>query len=200
WVVDGDVARAVLDQNRYGHRYDASKRMIRAGRIWRIELPPTDLGEWRRPKSENEKELDRWIADAARRENDVLAHLDKYPTPGSVLDALEFTSASERRSDDKTLAKQADEEARQARKRIATQPAATTQEAFDRQMGILRLELTAALGRHDAATAAKFYIADGDDGAYAVARETRRLAIDELAEAAHKEIDAGASSVMGGML
>src|SRR5205823_5608575 len=75
WVVDGEVARAALDRPAF---YDVLKRMTRTGGIWRIEWPAQNLGEWRRPQTEDEKSLDRWIADRPRRENDVLAHLDRY--------------------------------------------------------------------------------------------------------------------------
>jgi hypothetical protein len=57
------------------------------------------------------------------------------------------------------------------------------------------IQLSAALVHEDAAAAAKFYVADGDDGAYVLARETRALAIHQLIEAADKEIDSGAERV-----
>jgi hypothetical protein len=196
WVVDGDVARAAIDQDRYGHRYDVGMRMIRGGGVWRIQYPPADLVEWRRPKTEDEKKLDGWIAERARRENDVLAHLDQYPTPGSVLEVLQYARVEERQSDGEKRTKEVDQQVRDARKQLATRPAATTEEAFDQQMGMTILELSAALVHQDAAAAAKFYVADGDDGDYALARETRALAIHQLVEAADKQIDSGAERLI----
>jgi hypothetical protein len=187
-VIDGDVARAALDQDRYGHRYDVALRMIRRGGIWRIELAPRDLLSARPSGSDAER---------ARRENDVIAHLDRYRTPGSVLEVLDPVRAGEPKVNRNETVRQANQQIDEARKRLATQPASNPREKFDQEMQVTLLKLTAALVAGDAPAAAKFYLADGDDDqSYALAREQRALAVHRLSEAADKEIDSGAERII----
>src|SRR5205814_708801 len=190
--VDGDVARAAFPDQR---RYDVLLRMVRGGDgVWRIQSPPINAGEWRRSKLEHEQQLERWTAERPQREKDVLEHLDKYPTPGSVLDELDVVRA-EAKTERAKQPQEAQREVESVRKEIATQPAATPQEEFGQQMRVALSELGAAFTSHNPEAAAKFYYVQGDDGSYALAREKRTLATAQLIDAADREIDSGAERV-----
>jgi hypothetical protein len=194
WVVEDDVARAVMP---YG-RYDVAVRMVRASGAWRIEWVAENIG-WQPDKTDDDKERDRWEQSRPQREMDVLKHLDRYPSPRSILTALSENYARQKQPDQEISAKEMDRRIAEARRQIATHPATSTRQAFEYEFGISMLQFSAAALRGDAKSASKYYFADGDDGAYALARVRRRLAIDELYEAVGKEIGGDAFQARYGL-
>ena len=200
WAVDGDVARGLRD----GVRLDPLVRMRRRAGRWRIERPfgrlPADVLSGRERAAA--LEVGRSIAADTAKDADVLAHLDRYPDPGSVLDELDVVQSEYAHRDPAKA--QADAAARRAEAiasfaraerefvdRRATMPQ-TERDQTEIQLSFQRQLFAAAA----ATRPVSLYVADGDPGGgYVVAREHRNEAAVALWSAADRNVDSGAAAL-----
>jgi hypothetical protein len=183
WVVEGDVARGVREIG----RYEVFPRMVRRDGVWRIQLPP-------QPPPADAK-INKNDEDLLKRRRDVLEHLDKYPTVGSIVEMLESVRWDERDPTTKEYVAEMEKQVRTAERILATRPTTSPEEAFMANFAIMLRRLSAARFAENPVESAKFYVADGDDGSYTLAREKRSIAIHHLLEAADKEIGGDAGKI-----
>ncbi len=167
WSVDGNVAHMADNSER---PYEPWMRMIRGKDGWQIELPAEDPAEAMQAAKRGEKTRRQAMVKRTALRKEVLAHIDQFKVPGTLLDALNPAPKGQPEWNPEQYAKQMEEKIAAWQKQQATQPAPTTKEAKEQGIGLTFMRLSVALARKNVREAAKYYYAAGEGGEVYVLR------------------------------
>jgi hypothetical protein len=193
WNIDGNIARGIpLHWTRYGN----FTRLRRDNGIWRIETLSGRLDDReRKSDAENYNEIHQRLAG-------ILAHLNEYPDPGSVLEVLDPIRAESHADEKKNeqLAEARRMETAEALKRHEKE--ATTQRALmsaqDRSTDELQTSFLKQIYADPKSTTRPviLFAAENDPlQSYVRAREHRAEAAQGLRDAAQHQLYGGASGL-----